>query len=254
MKSVYNFARDEILARHGAVACSTRPDGSRPGWKMLWSCGAPPKVCVFAWKAAREALATRLNKMKRHMEVDGVCSICGQEDESVHHALVRCPHARNLWNVMRVVWDLPSEEVLSRREPDWLLLLLHELSETQRMLVLMVLWRAWHIHNELTHDKPLIPVEVSKRFLCDYVQSLLTIKHYPHADTIKGKLPVLTELSNFVPVTSNTKCLVSPVAWEPPPDGHVKLNFDGSFVVADGSAGAGMVLRDHLGHVIFCGV
>ena len=79
---------------------------------MLWSCGAPPKVCVFAWKAAREALATRLNKMKRHMEVDGVCTICGQEDESVHHALVRCPHAQNLWNVMRLVWDCHQRRFL----------------------------------------------------------------------------------------------------------------------------------------------
>ena len=64
VKSAYNFVRDDILAQKGTVACSTRPDGSRPGWKMLWSCGAPPKVCVFAWKAAREALATRFNNAR----------------------------------------------------------------------------------------------------------------------------------------------------------------------------------------------
>ena len=40
-------------------------------------------------------------------------------------------------------------------------------------------------------------------------------------------------------------------AWEPPPSGWIKVNFDGSFVVQDGKAGAGVIARDSHGHVVF---
>jgi ribonuclease HI len=40
--------------------------------------------------------------------------------------------------------------------------------------------------------------------------------------------------------------------WLKPRPGWVKLNIDGSFKASDGSAGAGMVLRDEDGQVIFC--
>jgi ribonuclease HI len=39
--------------------------------------------------------------------------------------------------------------------------------------------------------------------------------------------------------------------WELPPIGWVKLNCDGSVKLENGSAGAGMVLRDENGHIIF---
>lgn len=100
---------------------------------------------------------------------------------------------------------------------DWMLLLLQKLNETLRLVLLMVLWRVC-IHNELTHQKPLIPVEVSKRFLCGYAESLLSIKYFPHADATKGKLPAMTE-GNFAPVMCVTKHFVTPAVWKPPPEG-----------------------------------
>ena len=39
--------------------------------------------------------------------------------------------------------------------------------------------------------------------------------------------------------------------WESPDAYHAKLNVDGAFVKENGTAGAGMILRDHEGDVIF---
>ena len=39
--------------------------------------------------------------------------------------------------------------------------------------------------------------------------------------------------------------------WIKPPPGRVKLNFDGSVKMEDGSVGSGMVLRHDTGNVIF---
>ena len=173
----------------GESQSSSRPDGSRTAWKLLWNSGAPPKVNIFAWKAARDALATRENKRRRHLELENTCEICGLEAETTQHALTRCPPARDLWDAMRRVWDLPSDEVMHRDEPDWLLLVLQDLDDTRRMLLLMLLWRVWYVRNELTHEKPFIPIEASRRFLCSYVETLLLIKHYPNEDLTKGKQP-----------------------------------------------------------------
>ena len=66
---------------------------------------------------------------------------------------------------------------------------------------------------------------------------------------IKGKQPVLTgSVSNSVgavPEKPPNK------HWELPPIDWVKLNCDGLVKLEDGSAGAGMVLRDENGHIIF---
>ena len=163
------------------------------------------------------------------------------------HALVQCPHVCNLWTVMRLVWDLPADNSLKGMEPEWLLLCLQQLDETQRMLLLMLLWRVWHVRNELTHDKPLIAVEASKKFLCSYVDSLLLIKQGPEVDIIKEKQPAL--LSNNG-AQHKLEPSVQP-SCIPPPCGVAKLNFDGSFVQVDATADAGMILRDHTGVVIY---
>jgi hypothetical protein len=68
----------------------------------------PPKVIIFAWRAASNGLATEENKRHHGMRVTGVCNICGARPESVAHALAECPHARRLWERMRMVWSLSS--------------------------------------------------------------------------------------------------------------------------------------------------
>ena len=129
-------------------------------------------------------------------------------------------------------------------------MLIQQRNDPQPMLLLMVLWRVWHVHSELTIDKPLIPVEASKKFLCGYADHLLMITHYPHADFTKGKVPANLS-ANTTTVVYTVTHPKPEVKWEPPPAGHVKLNFDGSFVSENGAAGAGMILRDHEGQVIF---
>jgi hypothetical protein len=107
--------------------------------------------------------------------------------ENTFHVFVDCPPARGLWQAMRTVWDLPAEEMIVHTGTEWLLHLLARISETQRAMTLMIIWRIWHCHNEITHDKPMPPIEGSKRFLMSYLDSLLSIKQAPTADLIKGK-------------------------------------------------------------------
>jgi ribonuclease HI len=150
---------------------------------------------------------------------------------------------------MTEVWELPEDRLLQPTGPDWLIHLLHAIPENQRARTLMVIWRIWHAHNEMTHNKPCPPIESSRRFLVSYSDSLMLIKQFPDADISKGKMVVDHHRGfkkNNKPVEDTTKVKMK---WIPPGDNEVKLNVDGAFSRED-RAGIG-ILRDQQGAVIF---
>lgn len=111
----------------------------------------------------------------------------------------------------------------------------------------MIMWRIWYARNEITHHKPPVPIEASRRFLSSYINSLLAIQQHPEVDLTKGK-----QVIDYSGSTSkNTHEIVATPQWKAPDVNYAKLNVDGAFVKEDGTAGAGMILRDHEGAVIF---
>ncbi|KQJ84512.1 hypothetical protein BRADI_5g21342v3 [Brachypodium distachyon] len=108
------------------------------------------------------------------------------------------------------------------------------MTDIQILVTLMTIWWVWHVHNEITHDKPGTTIEASRRFLSSYIQTLLLCEQHPNADTTTGKHV------NSTPETP----------WTPPEPGRTKLNVDGSFAVDSGKARVGFVLKDDRGRPI----
>lgn len=131
------------------------------------------------------------NKKKRHMEALSTCTICGIDEENSIHALYLCPLARQLWSAMAECWDVPALLPAEVASEDWIFQLLDKATELQRMQILLILWRAWHVHNEITHHKPPPAVHASVSFLQSYAASLSAIKDRPMDDPCKGKQPVV---------------------------------------------------------------
>ncbi|XBI86137.1 hypothetical protein VPH35_094151 [Triticum aestivum] len=153
-------------------------------------------------------------------------------------------------------WILPDISLIQNTGPEWLFGALEPLSDTSRMVALMIFWRSWHVRNEIIHDKEPPPTEVSCRFLHSYISSLLCIQQHPMGDVVKGKM-VLTDpacLAGVVaaPAPSTRGADPRPTEkWEPPPAGWLNLNVDGAFSEHAGNGGAGMVLRNSDGNIIF---
>lgn len=187
VRSAYYLGLDEKMLAQDDGASSTRPDGRRLVWDLVWKNGAPAKVCIFAWKAAQEALATQAAQKHQHLILDDTCTLCGQSKEDVPHALICCPHAVALWQAMRENSELPTPDDLRDAEPEWVFRLLEELPHVQRLASLMIMWRIWYAWNEITHNKPPVQIEGSRRFLSSYITSLLAIEQHPGADLVKGK-------------------------------------------------------------------
>jgi hypothetical protein len=74
----------------GSSSC---PTGDKSMFKELWLAKVPPKVGIFAWKLDQEGLATDSNRKRRTLTQDGTCKICGVEEETGYHAVVRCTKA-----------------------------------------------------------------------------------------------------------------------------------------------------------------
>jgi hypothetical protein len=87
-------------------------------------------------------------------------------------------------------WPILALEEVRNTGSEWLLQLLMEHEEPIRAMILMTLSRIWHVPNEIIHLKPAPSIESSKRFLCSYIDSIMSIKQDQYADAVKGKMVV----------------------------------------------------------------
>jgi hypothetical protein len=175
IRSAYNLGLQH-RDKNECSASSVAPDGERNLWKNVWKGSVPPKVNVFTWKLARNALPTRRNKFNRNIEQMDTCLLCGLSTETSFHATVECPQAFNLRQAMRVHWTLPEEDWFKYTWPDWLLILLDRCTPNQRDLLKLVLWRAWMVHNNITHQSDSSLVSDSVYFLLNLWDSCSQVK------------------------------------------------------------------------------
>jgi ribonuclease HI len=248
VRSAYRLALSAQPVQCDMAATSSIPDGQHPCWTRIWQSTVPPKVKMFAWKAASGALATERNKLRRNIRVTGRCRICDSEYEDEAHALFICPHARRLWEEMRKIWSLPTDQDLVISPSIWFHEVLLKIPVHMVDTTMLVAWRAWYARNEATHDKPLPSIESSKGFLLSYLKLIREIKDKPTLDIIKGK-SIVVEAGPILKPPSVKKGPNKP--WSKPPTGWIKLSIDGSFRMEDRMAGLGMVLRDEEGLPIF---
>ena len=116
-----------------------------------------------------------------------MCHVCSIESEDCFHALCCCTLSRALWDAMSEVWTLPNITTVENTGVEWLLHALAPLPDIERSMPLMTLWRAWHIRNEIVHNKAPPPMEVSRRFLTSYLDSIIGLKTELCDDPCKGK-------------------------------------------------------------------
>lgn len=172
VKSAYRAAYNIKHGTRWRAGCSSREIDNRPIWKNIWTAAVPNKVRIFGWRVARDNLATMINKCRRTLETDGKCKICGIYDEDSYHATVKCTKSRALRQEMRKFWNLPEEKDFAYTGKDWLPILLANCCKEQRGLVLMTLWRSWHLRCNVIHGNGTESISNSRDFLLNYMTCL----------------------------------------------------------------------------------
>ncbi|PWA78809.1 RNA-directed DNA polymerase, eukaryota [Artemisia annua] len=93
VKEVRNVIDDLSLPTHSE---STR-----------WVKGVPIKINIFAWRARRDCLPTRINLIRRGITLESSsCPLCLTGEEDVSHVLFRCSLARAVLRRVCRWWDL----------------------------------------------------------------------------------------------------------------------------------------------------
>jgi hypothetical protein len=66
--------------------------------------------------------------------------------------MLKCTKARALWEEMRHHWSLPEEVKTKCTGPEFLLLLA-QLDKDQKQNILLLMWRIWHLRNDVIFGK-----------------------------------------------------------------------------------------------------
>jgi hypothetical protein len=226
VRSAYKLVFDLSRNTHLNSGNSVTGDNSRYLWKLIWRSNIPNNIRIFAWRCASDNLATRKNKWRRTLEHDSTCTICGTGEEGSFHATVACMKAKALRDKMREVWSLPHEDMFRLTGPDWLLILLSNSPPETHPKILLLLWRSWHLRNNIVHDDGLGSIEASSVFLQNYVNTLNC--NDTSLDTGKGKQ--VWDTTAETPNTSQVCHTLDPKDhWVAPNQGMLKLNTDASF-------------------------
>ncbi|KAL0421131.1 UNVERIFIED_CONTAM: hypothetical protein Slati_3136000 [Sesamum latifolium] len=103
-----------------------------------------PKVLLFAWICARDALPTVSNLWKRGVRVEGGCLGCGSKEEDLMHVLYLCNFARLTWALS----DLPCR-IIEYREggESWLRAVFEQIRGPGFDYFLTICWALWRERN-----------------------------------------------------------------------------------------------------------
>lgn len=98
-----------------------------PIWEKIWKAKSAPKILTFGWKALHDSIPVQANLIKRQLCAEGRCQMCGEEEETVMHALVKCPDAAMIWRTSPLRVD--TSVVVERKLMEWCLVLQKDYKE-----------------------------------------------------------------------------------------------------------------------------
>ncbi|GJX66455.1 RNA-directed DNA polymerase, eukaryota, reverse transcriptase zinc-binding domain protein [Tanacetum coccineum] len=123
-----------------------------------WNRNVLIKVNVFLWRLALNKLPSKVNLDRIGIDVDStLCSICGEDVETVNHIFFSCEMAKDLWALLAKWWSLDIPICSNFSEWSSWLGSLHLSSKKNLFLDGVggtLLWSIWNFRNRLLFTVP----------------------------------------------------------------------------------------------------
>ena len=217
----------ELERRKNEHASSSR-SREHSVWKELWHTKVPAKVRNFGWKALHQGLPMRAELAKRGCEIDKMCPLCGEQEETVKHIMMSCPDTQTIWRLspLRLIPNADGEGSFT----EWVAELLVKVKDERWWaLFWCVAWGVWLRRNVWVFESRRVELEGvvdrAVRLMCEYELAMEVHK------------PLLSDVAAGAKV------------WEAPAMGRLKINSDAA-MFDDGKVGIGGVVRDAEGDVL----
>jgi hypothetical protein len=234
VKSAYHLAKSEsaLVARsakgRGMVSNTAAEEQF---WKALWKVVAPGKMRITLWRFAHNCLPSGDQLQRRQIPASPACIHCSVQ-ESVEHAMLFCPVAREIWSEVKKGYDVHLNRRGFTSPKAWLAEFLANNGATQATILAVTFWHIWDARNKLREEGGSInPLSIA-----------LKIKAYVEL--------ILTHL--YKPIPAHRRETSRAISWSPPPDGMLQLNVDAALFSSSSRMGAGVVARDDMGEFVAC--
>ncbi|WZZ66780.1 hypothetical protein YC2023_078150 [Brassica napus] len=227
-------SKDGIFSVKSAYAFLTRDDLPRPNMEALfarvWRVMTPERVRVFLWLVSHQVIMTNMERKRRHMSDNGMCTLCRNGNETILHALRDCQAAAGIWRRLMA----PSRYQRFCNQPllEWLYENLAQDStaggDKWPTLFALTVWWCW-------------------KWRCGYVFGE-TGKCRDRVQFVKDKTQEVIKANN----NQRHKQVIGArmerqITWTRPMSGWCKLNTDEASKGNPGLAAAGGVIRDENG-------
>lgn len=96
------------------------------------------------------------NKVTSKLAKSNVCLLCEMDQEDTFYAFCICPLTAQLWRAMRKELHMTNVKDVSDTGADWLVHLMANCDEQERLPLPMTIWRIQNVRNEIVHRLPLV--------------------------------------------------------------------------------------------------
>ena len=145
--------------------------GMKQLWKSIWNLKLPNKIRSFAWRACREALATKSNLKKRQITKDDICTQCRMEAETSLHLFWFCDMAKDMWSNNKTVLPFSIDHRWSFIDVMWQLVKHSSLSSGLMERILSLYWEIWKERNSIRNGGGKCEGKILARCSVSLVQS-----------------------------------------------------------------------------------
>ncbi|XP_050213893.1 uncharacterized protein LOC126665213 [Mercurialis annua] len=219
---------------------------------------------ISLWRALSNCIAVRANLMCRMPNMNSICLMCNQEEETAVHLLTNCPTAKQesyymvsvtvsvpiIGSVVIVdVWYESKFSLRSNLLPqnslvDWWNALTSDLIQLGRTRedvasCAFILWNIWKARNDVVFNQNHL------------LASEIVDKAYNQQREYTNALKKRHNLDAMPSSVTTARTILS--LWLPPPTGFHKVNFDGAIDMNSKIGAIGFVVSDCAGNIILAG-
>ena len=76
-------------------------------YAWIWNLDTMPKILFFIWQLCHKALPVRLLLFSRGVDLDPLCPMCRQHNESIEHLFLSCASTLRLWSLAEDHYWIP---------------------------------------------------------------------------------------------------------------------------------------------------